>query len=75
MRWYTPQQNQGQIVTVSYAYDGDGGAYRRTHDAADRRTVYEHGDLDWPRETEGVDYERAPRVVEWADCEKPESES
>ncbi len=70
MIWYTRGEDQGQIVTVSYAYDSEGGAYRRTHDASDRTTVYEHGELDWSRETEGEDYDRAPCVIEWVECGK-----
>lgn len=67
----TPQRNQGQIVTVSYAYDSEGGAYRRTHDGSDGSTVYEYGDLDWDREPEGTDTERAPRVESWEPCALP----
>jgi hypothetical protein len=39
MNFYTPRQNQGQVVTVSYAYGSDGTAYRRTHDASDNTTA------------------------------------
>jgi hypothetical protein len=71
MTFRTPRQNQGQIVTVSYAYGSDGTAYRRTHDASDNTTVYERGDIDWDREPEHEDHERAPCVEEWVECEEP----
>lgn len=47
LRWDTPPQNAGQIVTVMYAdaYPGaapacHGSLYRRTFDASDRTTTY-----------------------------------
>lgn len=38
MRWHTPPENQGQIVTVSYGWCGE-ALLRRTHDASDRSEV------------------------------------
>ena len=71
MKWYTRREDQGQMIEVSYAYDSEGGAYRRTHDRADRTTSYAHGALDWDREPEQVDYDRSPCVVEWVGCAEP----
>jgi hypothetical protein len=34
---------------------------------------YEHGELDWDSEPEGVDYDREPCVDEWTPCEAPKS--
>jgi hypothetical protein len=51
LNFVTPPENQGQIVLVSYACDGD-YIYARAHDQSDRSTavsVYEHPetDSDW----------------------------
>lgn len=48
VNFITPPENQGQIVLVSYACDGD-YIYERTYDQSDRTTivcVYEHPDTD-----------------------------
>lgn len=71
MRFYTPRVNQGQIVEVSYAYGEDGIAYKRVHDASDRTTDYYRGVVDWDREPEHEDYERAPCVTRWEPCFAP----
>lgn len=51
LEYRTPQQNQGQIVTVSYAV-AEGRIVRRTHDASDGTTGYAVADLDWPEDDE-----------------------
>lgn len=71
MKMYTRGEDQGQIVEVSYGYDSEGGAYRRTTDRSDGSVTWEHGDLDWNREPEGTDNERAPCVVAWTPCKAP----
>lgn len=46
-RWYTPGRNQGQIVTVSYSFNG-GDLWRRTSDASWGTVAYfmaDGGDL------------------------------
>lgn len=73
MRWYTRPVDQGQIVEVSYAYDGENGqAYKRERDGSDGTTVYYVGALDWDREPEGVSHDRAPCVESWEPCAEPE---
>ena len=71
MKFYTRQQDQGQIVEVSYGYDCSGNAYRRTIDRSDGSVTWERGELDWDREPEGVDTEHVPCVVEWKPCKEP----
>lgn len=73
MNFYTPRKNQGQIVTVSYAYS-DAYAYRRTTDASDGSVAYDRGTIDWDVEPEGVDTERAPRVHSWIPCDPPQDD-
>ena len=68
---YTRPVDQGQIVEVSYGYDSEGGAYRRTTDRSDGSVTWERGELDWDREPEGVDTDRIPCVDEWVPCEEP----
>ena len=71
MRMYVRPVDAGQIVEVSYGYDSAGGAYKRVHDRSDGSTEWYHGDLDWNREPEGVDQDRAPCVHEWTPCREP----
>lgn len=40
LQFHTPPKNTGQIVTVSYAYDGQGGIWQRRYDASDRTDEY-----------------------------------
>lgn len=74
LAWYTRRVDQGQMIEVSYAYSGDGNAYRRVHDRCDRTTTYAVGQLDWSREPAGIDYDRAPCVVQWVPCAAPREE-
>jgi len=72
--YHTPPENQGQIVTVSYASDGE-RVYRRTHDASDGSSVvwwlwWE--DVGLPDDVEpqfepwnGEDYMSIPGDAEW----------
>lgn len=39
-KFVTPPENQGQIVTHSYAYAAEGVIIERVHDASDRTTRY-----------------------------------
>lgn len=69
MRWYMRPEDQGQMIEVSYAYDGAGNAYRRTHDRSDGSISYEVGELDWECEPIGEpspDHE--PQVIAWFVC-------
>lgn len=77
MKWYTRPVDQGQIVEVSYAYDGEGGAYKRVEDRGEApgssgRWTYYYGDLDWDREPEFADHDHAPCVEAWTPCEAPQ---
>ena len=76
MRWYVRRVDQGQMVEVAYAYDYCGGAYQRVTDRSERpgSEAYYYGDLDWDREPEHTDHDRAPCVVEWQPCEPPKEE-
>jgi hypothetical protein len=71
IRMYVRPVDAGQIVEVSYGFDGEGGAYRRTHDRSDGSTIWAHGQLDWLREPEGTDVNRAPAVIRWSPCADP----
>lgn len=81
MRWYVRRVDQGQMVETAYAYDCEGGAYRRVTDhteppGSEWRLRYCYGELDWDREPpEQVDHDRAPCVIEWVPCEPPKEES
>lgn len=47
LSYQTMPQDQGQIVTVSYAVDWDRGILAcRTYDASDRTTVYDWAEID-----------------------------
>jgi hypothetical protein len=71
IRMYARPVDKGQIVEVSYGYDYEGGAYRRTLDRSDRSVSWEHGELDWDREPEHEDHDRIPCVLSWETCEDP----
>jgi len=46
--WYTPAENQGQIITVSYRWDPNGvQLQKRVEDQADQTTSYY--ELTWER--------------------------
>ena len=62
--YITPPENQGQIVIVSYASDGE-GVFRRTVDQSGKRpTLHEH--IYWEdfldHEPEYQPWNRAPRI-------------
>jgi len=71
MKMYVRPVDQGQIIEVSYGYDSDGNAYRRTNDRSDGSVTWERGELDWDREPEGTDQNHVPCVVAWEPCEPP----
>lgn len=71
MHWYIRGEDQGQTVETSYAYDSEGGAYKRVHDRTDGTTSYYHGSLDWTEEPEHENHERVPCVDDWRPCEAP----
>ena len=71
MDMYTRPQDQGQMIETSYGYGGDGIAYKRVHDRSDRSTQWYCGDLDWDREPEHEDHDRAPCVLAWSPCDEP----
>ena len=72
MKMYTRQEDQGQIVEISYGYGYDGTAYRRTFDRSDRSETWESGELDWDEEPEGdAGPDHVPCVLEWVPCEAP----
>lgn len=71
MKMYVRPVDQGQIVEVSYGYDYDGYAYRRTLDRSDRSEVWKRGELDWDREPEETDQNHVPCVVSWEPCKPP----
>jgi hypothetical protein len=62
LNFVTPPENQGQIVIVSYACDGD-YIYKRTYDQSDQEEtirLYEHpGEGD---EEEWGPWNRSPRL-------------
>lgn len=69
---YVRPIDQGQIVEVSYGYDHEGGAYRRTLDRSDGSVEWDHGTLDWDHEPEGdTDQNHVPCVESWEPCEDP----
>ena len=70
MKFYTPRKNQGQMLVLSFAYDGKGGAYCRIHDKSDGEISYEYGVLS-DEEPEGEDHDREPSVIGWAPCDEP----
>lgn len=49
LKFVTPGENQGQIVTVSYACTCN-AIVRRTYDASDRTEVYSVAELVWPED-------------------------
>lgn len=73
--FYTPRQNQGQIVTVSYALDLDDNqrVYRRSHDASDDSICYEVGHLADSEEERDSDYwDRVPETQDdWEEVYGP----
>lgn len=69
MKMYTPMENQGQIVEISYGWD-DGIVYMRMHDLSNGITRWYRADPDWDRESaETIIYEREPYIIgEWERC-------
>ena len=65
MRLDTPPVNQGQIVDVSYGWDG-GVCYRRTHDRSDNTTT-------WARLSDAATRKwlRTPGATTWEFCNGP----
>lgn len=63
LHWFTLPQDAGQIVSVEYAYDREGGAYRRVKDGP--RVVYHHGVLDEDHMSETTTYDVEPIVECW----------
>lgn len=73
MRFYILPEDRGQMIDVAYAYAHDGTAYKVVTDRSElpgspEREVWYRGDLDWDREPEHVDENRAPCVDEWQRC-------
>lgn len=80
LRWYMRRVDPGQMIEVAYAYDSEGGAYRRVTDhteppGSEWRLSYYYGELDWDREPPETDAERVPCVVEWVACEPPREDA
>jgi len=69
--YITPPENQGQIVIVSYASDGEGVLRRTVDQSGQRPTLIEH--ISWDafldHEPEYEPWNRAPRIPddEWTE--------
>lgn len=69
--WWTPGENQGQIIEISYGWV-DGKPYMHVLDRSDQSERWYTGEPDWDREGEYIDYDSEPYILgDWKECPKP----